>query len=108
MGKAAQVGLMNGLAAEGEPHRILVNCVSPIAATRVFRREVQPGEMTPHSVAPAVVMLASKQCRWSGQVLVAQGGEFAFDRMTRTEAGLARTPEDVLRLAERDAPALAL
>jgi NAD(P)-dependent dehydrogenase (short-subunit alcohol dehydrogenase family) len=108
MGKAAQVGLMNGLAAEGEPHGILVNCVSPVAATRIFRREVQPGEMTPDSVAPAVVMLASEQCRWSGQVLVAQDGEFAFDAMARTEAGPARTPEDLLRLAERHAPALAL
>jgi NAD(P)-dependent dehydrogenase (short-subunit alcohol dehydrogenase family) len=108
VGKAAQVGLMNGLAAEGEPHGILVNCVSPVAATRIFRREVQPGEMTPEAVAPGVAMLASADCRWSGQVLVAQDGEFAFDRMVRTVAISARTPEDVLRLAERNAPDLSL
>ena len=53
-------------------------------------------------------MLASDQCRWSGQVLVAQDGEFRFDRMARIAAGPAATPEDVLRLAERDAPDLAL
>ena len=57
--KAAQVGLMNGLAAEGEPHGIRVNCVSPLAATRIFRRPVEKGQMTASSVAPGVVMLAS-------------------------------------------------
>lgn len=111
VGKAAQVGLMNGLAAEGEPHGILVNCVAPVAATRIFRREVGPGEMSPDAVAPGVVMLASDACRWSGQVLVAQDGEFAFDSMVRTAPrALDRdaTPEDVLRLAEADAPDLAL
>lgn len=108
VGKAAQVGLMNGLAAEGAPHGIFVNCVSPVAATRIFRREVQPGEMAPESVAPGVVMLASEQCRWSGQVLVAQDGEFAFDSMTRTDASPAGTPEAVLHLAERVAPDLTL
>jgi len=108
VGKAAQVGLMNGLAAEGEEHGILVNCVSPVAATRIFRREVQAGELTPEAVAPGVAMLASSACRWSGQVLVAQDGQFAFDRMVRTVESSARTPEDVLRMAERTAPDLSL
>jgi NAD(P)-dependent dehydrogenase (short-subunit alcohol dehydrogenase family) len=108
VGKAAQVGLMNGLAAEGAPHGISVNCVAPVAATRIFRREVPPGELTPEAVAPAVVMLASAECRWSGQVIVAQGGEFAFDRMARTGSGIAHTSEEILRLAERVAPDLAL
>lgn len=101
VGKAAQVGLMNGLAAEGEAYGVLVNCIEPVAATRIFRREVGPGELTPESVAPAVVALASPACRWSGRVLVAQGGEFAFDTMHRTafhDLGTAASPEDVLTL----------
>jgi NAD(P)-dependent dehydrogenase (short-subunit alcohol dehydrogenase family) len=108
VGKAALVGLMNGLAAEGAPHRILVNCIEPVAATRIFRREVGKHEMTPESVAPAAALLASEECRWSGQILVAQDGEFAFDRMVRTQPSQAATPEDLLDLATRDAPDLSL
>lgn len=106
VGKAAQVGLMNGLAAEGEPHGISVNCIEPVAATRIFRREVAIGQLTPESVAPGVAMLASRQCRWTGLVMVAQGGEYAFDAMQRsdfTDLGSDAEPEDVLTLAERQA-----
>lgn len=108
VGKAAQVGLMNGLAAEGAPHGVLVNCISPVAATRIFRREVGADEMTPESVSPAVVMLASEECRWSGQIVVAQDGRFAFDHMVRSGAGEAGTPEEVLDLADEAAPDLSL
>jgi NAD(P)-dependent dehydrogenase (short-subunit alcohol dehydrogenase family) len=59
MGKGAQFGLMNALPAEGEPHGIRVNAISPVAATRMLRRRVDPGEMRPEQVAPGVVFLAS-------------------------------------------------
>ncbi len=111
VGKAAQVGLMNGLAAEGEPHGILVNCIEPVAATRIFRREVAPDAMSPDAVAPAVALLASTACRWSGQVLMAQDGEFAFDRVVRTQVrqlGPSATPEDLLAMAGAEAPDLRL
>ena len=111
VGKAAQVGLMNGLAAEGEDVGILVNCVEPVAATRIFRRQVDAGQMTPEAVAPAVAMLASPACRWSGLVVVAQDGEFAFDSVVRTPSfrpGATVTPDDLVALAERDAPDLGL
>jgi NAD(P)-dependent dehydrogenase (short-subunit alcohol dehydrogenase family) len=103
VGKAAQFGLMNALAAEGEPHGILVNALAPVAATRIFRREVGGDEMSPEAVAPAAAALASRDCSWNGQVLVAQDGEFAFDSMVRTpvrELGRAAQPEDVLRLSD--------
>jgi NAD(P)-dependent dehydrogenase (short-subunit alcohol dehydrogenase family) len=103
VGKAAQFGLMNALAAEGEPHGIRVNAVAPVAATRIFRREVGADEVSPDAVAPAAAVLASRDCTWSGQVLVAQDGEFAFDSMVRTPVrrlGRTAQPEDLLRLAD--------
>lgn len=80
MGKAAQFGLMNGLAGEGQPHGILANAVSPVAATRMFSGRVRPGELSPESVAPGVAFLASSACRWTGQVLAAAGGKFSLGR----------------------------
>lgn len=103
VGKAAQFGLMNALASEGEPHGILVNALAPVAATRIFRREVGADEMSPDAVAPAAAVLAARDCVWNGRVLVAQDGEFAFDSMARTPVrNLGRTaqPEDILRLAD--------
>ncbi len=72
--KGAQFGLMNALAGEGMDTGILVNAVSPIAATRIFRRQTAPGELTPESVAPGVAMLASRDCPVTGTVLTAAGG----------------------------------
>jgi NAD(P)-dependent dehydrogenase (short-subunit alcohol dehydrogenase family) len=74
--KAAQYGLMNGVAwaaAEG----VLVNAVAPVAATRVYSRPVKVGELTPEQAAPGVVFLASPGCNVSGVVLCAEGGHFA-------------------------------
>jgi NAD(P)-dependent dehydrogenase (short-subunit alcohol dehydrogenase family) len=102
-GKGAQLGLMNALAAEGETAGIRVNAVSPIAATRIFRRQTEPGELTPEAVAPGVAVLASTACPCTGRVLVAAGGEWALDSMTRTrevDLGSSAQPEAVLDLIE--------
>ncbi len=77
VGKAAQFGLMNALAAEGEPSGIRVNAISPVAATRMFRRPVQPGQLSPERVAPGVAFLASSACAFSGVVLRAADGKFS-------------------------------
>jgi NAD(P)-dependent dehydrogenase (short-subunit alcohol dehydrogenase family) len=76
VGKAAQFGLMNGLAGEGTAHGIRVNAIEPIAATRIFRRATAVEELTPASVAPAAVVLASRECPWNGRVVNAADGEF--------------------------------
>lgn len=73
--KMAQVGLMVGLAAELEGSGIEVNAISPVAATRVLRR--QAPELLPELVAPAVAFLASSACDRSGVVVDAAGGRFA-------------------------------
>jgi NAD(P)-dependent dehydrogenase (short-subunit alcohol dehydrogenase family) len=76
--KAAQFGLMNALAAAGEPHGICVNAISPVAATRMFTREVAAGELRPEQVAPGAVFLASRQCSVSAVVLRAANGRFSL------------------------------
>src|SRR5690625_4739894 len=49
IGKGAQFGLMNGLASEGKKHGILVNAISPVAATRIFRRDHVANKYPPES-----------------------------------------------------------
>jgi NAD(P)-dependent dehydrogenase (short-subunit alcohol dehydrogenase family) len=96
--KAAQYGLMNGLAwaaADG----VFVNSVAPIAATRIYSRPVEPGELSPEQAAPGVVFLASPACDVSGIVLRAEGGRFAvagYDRGSGVDFGrMPVTPEKV-------------
>jgi NAD(P)-dependent dehydrogenase (short-subunit alcohol dehydrogenase family) len=72
--KMAQVGLMVGLAAELRDTNIRVNAISPVAATRVLRRNAP--ELTPELVAPGVAFLASTACTASGVILHAAGGRF--------------------------------
>jgi NAD(P)-dependent dehydrogenase (short-subunit alcohol dehydrogenase family) len=73
--KMAQVGLMVGLAAELHDTRIRVNAISPVAATRVLRRNAP--ELAPELVAPGVAFLASSVCETSGTILQAAGGRFS-------------------------------
>jgi NAD(P)-dependent dehydrogenase (short-subunit alcohol dehydrogenase family) len=103
VGKAAQFGLMNGLAGEGKQHGILVNAISPVAATRIFRRTVAPNELLPEYVAPGVALLGSRECPWTGKVLRAAGGTFAigeFNTIREWELGQNPTLEQILQAIE--------
>lgn len=100
--KAAQFGLMNALAGEGQAHGILVNAICPVAATRIFRRAVAPQELTPASVAPGVAVLASRQCPVTGRVVSAAGGTSSTQQITassQAQLGPEASPEDVLAWA---------
>jgi NAD(P)-dependent dehydrogenase (short-subunit alcohol dehydrogenase family) len=101
--KMAQVGLMVGLAAEVQGLDIHVNAISPVAATRVLRR--QAPELRPELVAPAVAFLASAACRASGVVVNAAGGRFSAGSWQRGDAidlGSAPAgPEDIARHWQR-------
>jgi NAD(P)-dependent dehydrogenase (short-subunit alcohol dehydrogenase family) len=96
--KGGQFGLMNGLAFAAADN-VLVNCVSPVAATRVYSRAVTADELSPEQVAPGVVYLASPACEMTGIVLRAGGGRFstgAFDGVAGVDFGLTpATPEMV-------------
>lgn len=81
---------------------VLVNAVAPIAATRIYSRPVEPGELTPEQAAPGVVFLASPACSVSGLVLRAEGGRFAaagYDRGSGVDFG--REPPTPEAVAER-------
>lgn len=68
------VGLMLAVAAEGEPHGIRANAISPVVTgTRTSTRETT-SELTPEHVVPTVLHLSSDECDLSGVVLHAEGG----------------------------------
>lgn len=93
VGKAAQFGLMNGLAGEAAGHNIRVNAISPVAATRIFRAEVAADEMTPESIAPAVALLAALECPFNGMVVRAMNGRFGLTQLRNsTEITFPQTP----------------
>jgi NAD(P)-dependent dehydrogenase (short-subunit alcohol dehydrogenase family) len=102
VGKMAHFALMLVTAAEGEPHGIHANAISPAAATRVLVREVVPGELEPEQVVPGVLFLASEECTFSGTVLEAAGGEFDVARWTSSDGlDLGREPVEPEVIAER-------
>lgn len=114
--KGAIHGLMRTLSIEGADHGILVNCVCPGGYSRMhaaaftdpavlaMMREAMPPEL----VAPAVVWLASDDCRvtghelsvWSGRVarVVVGTGVGHFDR--RLSAEIIRDQWDKITAAE--------
>ena len=102
VGKMAHFALMLVTAAEGEAHGIHANAISPAAATRVLVRETAPGELEPEQVVPGVLFLASEECRFSGRVLEAAGGEFDVARwVSSDEVDFGRTPVGPEVIAER-------
>ena len=102
MAKMAPFGLMLVVAAEGEEHGIRANAVSPAAATRVLRRQVEPGALEPEQVVPGVLFLASDRCDFSGTVLEAAGGEFSVARWSSSDGvDFGREPVEPETIAER-------
>jgi NAD(P)-dependent dehydrogenase (short-subunit alcohol dehydrogenase family) len=111
--KASYVGLVRGLAAEGEPLGVRVNLISPAAATRMAENMAESSFKSwfmetarLDQVSPLAVLLAHESCPANGELFVAGGGRFA-----RTVIGETRgvvdpdmTPE---RLQERMAEILA-
>jgi NAD(P)-dependent dehydrogenase (short-subunit alcohol dehydrogenase family) len=84
--KAGIAGLMHGVKLSATPLGIKVNCVSPFALTRmgsVFPREISD-YIDPAQVAAAVVLMASEQCPFTGEMLIAGGGHFAMARTVET------------------------
>jgi NAD(P)-dependent dehydrogenase (short-subunit alcohol dehydrogenase family) len=101
-GKMAQFGLMVVFAAEGRDHGVLANAISPVAATRVYTRPAEPGELEPEQVAPGVLFLASEECDVTGVVLSAAGGRFSLARWARGDAlDFGREPIEPEDLAAR-------
>jgi NAD(P)-dependent dehydrogenase (short-subunit alcohol dehydrogenase family) len=94
-GKMGAFGLMLAVAAEGAPHGIRANAISPVGATRMLQRRVEPGELAPELVAPAVLYLASAHCDVSGIVLRAAGGTFGTVAWQAGGEIEGTTPEEI-------------
>jgi NAD(P)-dependent dehydrogenase (short-subunit alcohol dehydrogenase family) len=77
--KAGVLGLMNCLALEGRKRNVLVNAISPVAATAMTEGmfpEESAAAFAPDLVSPAVAWLASERCDVSGHTITAGGGAF--------------------------------
>jgi len=75
--KAALIGLVRGLAVEGQPRNVMINAIAPYAVTAMTEQHLAPGlaeRMDPAAVAPLVAWLVSEDCDVSGQTLVSGGG----------------------------------
>lgn len=89
--KLGVVGLMNCLALEGRKRNVLVNAVSPAAATAMTAgvlSEEQESAMRPELVSPAVAWLASERCDVTARIITAGAG--GFGRMQFFEGAGAR------------------
>ncbi|MDH0303230.1 MULTISPECIES: SDR family NAD(P)-dependent oxidoreductase [unclassified Pseudomonas] len=104
-GKMAQLGLMNALAAEGAPHGILVNALSPVARTRMWGEQGEPEDLKPEWVAPGFAFLVSEACKVSGFVLRASNGQFSVARFE--EAMGVEYPRDLRGVVAQSAQELA-
>ncbi len=85
--KMALVGLMQTLAIEGAKDNIRVNCLAPTAATRMtegLMPEAVLAALTPESVSPGVVFLASDDAP-TRTILCAGAGTFETAHITLTQ-----------------------
>ena len=94
--KMALVGLMQTLALEGEKYNVRVNCLAPTAATRMTE-DIMPPEvlklLTPESVTPGLLFLASEQAP-TRAILCAGAGVFAASHVTLTDGMLIGSGPD--------------
>jgi hypothetical protein len=81
--KMAVVGLTQSLALEGAKYNVKVNCVVPLAASRMTET-VLPAEvlerLRPSHVAPLVTYLCHDNCEPSGQTFELGGGFYSAVR----------------------------
>jgi NAD(P)-dependent dehydrogenase (short-subunit alcohol dehydrogenase family) len=82
--KAANIGIMRCLAAEGAPHGILVNVIAPSARTRMTERFLSAAyadwlfkTMPPEKVSVAAAYLMSEASTINGEVFALGGGRIA-------------------------------
>ncbi len=99
--KMALIGLMNCLKLEGAKQNVLVNAISPVAATRMTAEllpEALRPQLAPELISAAVAYLCSEDCAASGDIIAAGAGYYAKVQMVeakgaRFAAGVEVTPE---------------
>ena len=94
--KMAMVGLMNTLHIEGAKYNIRVNCLAPAAGTAMtdgLLPQAVFDMLTPESVSPGIVFLASEDAP-SRTILCAGGGGFTVHKTFET-LGVSLLPDNV-------------
>ena len=98
--KLSLVGFMNSLKLEGDKDNIKVNCICPVAATRMTENLMPPAVLEmlkPEFVSPAVAFLASDEAP-TGIIMTAAAGVFAAAQLVETDGinlGHKATADDV-------------
>ncbi len=99
--KLALVGFMNTLCMEGTKYNIHVNCLAPVAATRMTEGLMPAAALDllkPELVTPAVLFMAAEEGP-NRAVIAAGAGGFARAVITETSgmsfAGVDATPENI-------------
>lgn len=85
--KAGMIGLMNNLKNEGAKSGILVNTITPVAATQMTEGLLpqRVAEISsPDHIAPAVAWLCSDECVVTGQNISAGGSHYASIHVVKT------------------------
>jgi (3R)-3-hydroxyacyl-CoA dehydrogenase / 3a,7a,12a-trihydroxy-5b-cholest-24-enoyl-CoA hydratase / enoyl-CoA hydratase 2 len=89
--KAAILGLSASLAAEGQKRGIVVNCIAPIAASRMTESVLPPDllkALDPAAVAPVVAFLCHDRCTQTGKVVEVGAGWVAAVRWERSRGAV--------------------
>jgi NAD(P)-dependent dehydrogenase (short-subunit alcohol dehydrogenase family) len=104
--KMGLVGLMNTLKLEGGRKNIHINCISPVAATRMTA-DLMPQEaldqLAPEKITPGVIYLCSEAAP-NGTILQAAGGRFSLAAIVESpwiDLGETPTAENVQAQWER-------
>lgn len=104
--KGGVLGLMRSISQEAGTMDISVNCVVPVAVTRMTTAVTidtlggRSDMMDPGNISPIVVYLSSRECRANNEIYCAGGGRFARAQIVQSE-GVAMhrlapiSPEDV-------------
>ena len=110
--KMGIVGLSNTLAKEGEKYNIHVNCVVPIAGSRMTATVLPPSMLAllePEHIAPIVSYLCHDSCSQTGEIFEVGGGWYSKVRLQRSAgaslggSGKPCSAEDI----ERHMPSIA-
>ncbi len=77
--KMALVGLINTLKLEGDKYNIKVNCIAPVAMTRLTEDVLPPDlqeRLKPEFVTPPTLYLSSDKCEETGMIFNAGMGDY--------------------------------